>query len=212
MALAKLIIWPEVGLPAFALFNPQQLTISKSVHWPRIPVGESDVMRSQFTHGNPATLSLELFFDTYEQGIDVRLMTMLVENLTTVRGALHRPPICKLIWGLQGIFFEGFLTGLTQNFTMFLATGTPVRATLGCTFTEYLSPLAEALKQNKQSPDVAKTHVVRRGDTLSSIAAAEYDDPALWRPIARANRIVNPLKLTPGQVLTIPKLRQGEQP
>ena len=64
----------------------------------------------------------------------------------------------------------------------------------------------EALLQHKQSPDLAKTRVVRRGDTLSAIAAQEYDDPAMWRPIARANGIVDPRRLTPGQVLSIPVL------
>lgn len=212
MTLAKLIIIPEIGLPAVALFNPQQISISKSVNWRRIPIAESDVMRAQFTHGDPAVLSLDLFFDTYETGIDVRLLTGQIEKLATVRshGSIHRPPVCKLFWGAQGIFFEGVLTSLSQSFTLFLPIGTPVRATLSCTFTEWLSGGMEALLQHKQSPDVAKTRIVRRGDTLSSIAAEEYNDPALWRPIARANRIIDPLHLTPGQVLTIPVLRQGE--
>jgi len=50
---------------------------------------------------------------------------------------------------------------------------------------------------------------VRRGDTLNSIAARHYNDPCLWRPIATANGIHNPRRLTPGQVLRIPKLRGG---
>lgn len=208
MTLAKLTILPEIGLPVVALFNPQQVTISKSVNWRRIPVSESDVMRAQFTHGEPSVLSLDLLFDTYEAGLDVRLVTAGVERLATVRsnGAIHRPPVCKLIWGAQGVFFEGVLTGLTQTFTLFLPTGSPVRARLECTFTEWISARREALLQHKQSPDVAKTRMVRRGDTLSAIAAAEYDDPAQWRPIARANGILDPLLLEPGRLLTIPVL------
>ena len=54
MTLAKLTILPELGLPVVALFNPQEISVSKSVHWRRIPVAESDVMRAQFTHGEPA--------------------------------------------------------------------------------------------------------------------------------------------------------------
>ncbi|MGZ4540340.1 MAG: LysM peptidoglycan-binding domain-containing protein, partial [Blastococcus sp.] len=85
--------------------------------------------------------------------------------------------------------------------------GSPVRARLECTFTEWLSARREALLQHKQSPDVAKTRVVRRGDTLSAIAAEEYGDPAVWRPIAVANGILDPRQLPPGQVLTIPVLQ-----
>jgi nucleoid-associated protein YgaU len=90
--------------------------------------------------------------------------------------------------------------------------GAPVRARLVCEFTEWLSARREALLQHKQSPDVAKTRVVRRGDTLSGIAALEYDDPAQWRPIALANGIVDPRRLEPGRVLTIPVVRAGVQP
>jgi nucleoid-associated protein YgaU len=120
--------------------------------------------------------------------------------------------VCRLVWGAQGVFFQGVLTALTQTFTMFLTTGTPVRARLACTFTEWLSGHIEALLQNKQSPDVTKTRVVRRGETLSGIAADEYDDPGQWRPIARANGILDPLQVTPGTVLTIPVLPPGAAP
>lgn len=214
MTLAKLTILPELGLPIIALFNPQQVSISKSAHWRRVPVAESDVMRAQFTHGEPAVLTLDLLFDTYELGLDVRLLTGRVEELATVRGhgAIHRPPVCKLVWGAQGVFFEGVLTSVTSTFTLFTPLGSPVRARLECEFTEWLSARREALLQHKQSPDVAKTRVVRRGDTLSGIAALEYDDPAQWRPIALANGIVDPRHLEPGRVLTIPVVRAGAQP
>jgi nucleoid-associated protein YgaU len=47
---------------------------------------------------------------------------------------------------------------------------------------------------------------VKRGDTLWSLAAAVYDDPARWRPIADANGIANPRELVPGTELIIPAL------
>jgi nucleoid-associated protein YgaU len=214
VTLAKLSIVPEVGLPVLAMFNPQQVVISKSTHWTRSAVAESDVGRAQFTHGDPAVLQLDLLFDTYELGLDVRLLTGQVEQLATVRGhgVIHRPPTCKLLWGLQGVFFEGVLTSVTTTFTLFSSLGSPVRARLSCTFTEWISARKEALLQHKQSPDVARSVVVRRGDTLSGIAAQCYDDPALWRPIARANGIDDPLDLRPGQALAIPVLPPGGQP
>jgi nucleoid-associated protein YgaU len=211
MTLVKLLIWPDVGLPAAAMFNPQQIAISKSVPWKRQGTKQRDGTSAQFTHGEPRTLSMELFFDTYELKLDVRLLTTLVERLTMVQGPIHRPPICRLIWGTGGVFFTGMLTQLNQSFTMFLPTGNPVRATLSCSFTEWRSAKEEALLQNLQSPDVAKTRVLCLGDTLSSIAAEEYNDPTLWREIARANQIINPLRLPPpGTLLSIPVLRQGD--
>jgi nucleoid-associated protein YgaU len=214
MALAKLTILVETGPATFvpaivALFNPNQIAVQKTANWRLVPTAERDVPRSQFTHGEPAVLTMDLFFDTYEARADVRVHTLPIFHLTTVErhGDIHRPPVCQLAWGQFGVFFQGVLQSLNQRFTLFLADGTPVRATLGCTFREWRSDAEEARLLKKESVDVAKTRTVRRGETLSGIAGEEYHDPTLWRPIAEANRIDNPRALQPGQVLAIPALR-----
>jgi nucleoid-associated protein YgaU len=97
------------------------------------------------------------------------------------------------------------LTRLGQRFTMFLGDGTPVRATLSCEFVESGTE-ARSRAGELHSADIDKARVVRRDDTLQSIAAEEYDDPARWRPIAKANGIVNPRTLAPGTTLIIPRL------
>ena len=56
-----------------ALFNPQQVSISKSVNWNRVPVAESDVSRAQFTHGEPSVLHLELLFDISQPALSKHL-------------------------------------------------------------------------------------------------------------------------------------------
>jgi len=61
-------------------------------------------------------------------------------------------------------------------------------------------------EEPKSSPDVEKSYVVRRGETLASIAYATYRDPERWREIALANGIADPRRLDPGRVLTIPAL------
>ena len=216
MALAKLTILvetaPEIFVPAIvALFNPNQIAVQKSANWRLVPTAERDVPPSQFTHGEPAVLTMDLFFDTYEARTDVRRHTQPIFYLTTVErhGHLHRPPVCQLAWGLFGVFFQGVLQSLTQRFTMFLPEGTPVRATLGCPFREGRSDSEEERLLKKESVDVAKTRTVHRGETLSGIAGEEYHDPTLWRPIAEANGIDNPRALQPGRVLVIPALRPG---
>src|SRR2546430_139029 len=97
MTLEKLKILVETGQGQFnkeitALFNPEQISISKNATWRLAPASERDVPTSQFTHGEPATLSLELLFDTYEAGKDVRDYTSEIFKLTTVQdhGKLHR--------------------------------------------------------------------------------------------------------------------------
>lgn len=59
------------------------------------------------------------------------------------------------------------------------------------------------------SQEAARTHEVRRGDTLWSLAARYYQDGRLWRRIFEANedRLDDPADLDVGLVLTIPALQ-----
>jgi nucleoid-associated protein YgaU len=219
-----------------ALFNPSEIHTSRSVTYEqkRVAASTGDAsyfdIEQQLRSVEAATLTVDLFFDTYESrsdasswkraaasaltalnpfptsdATDVTDLTDKVARLALPAPELHQPPVCHLKWGRFDIF-DGVLSSIDQRFTMFLSDGTPVRATLSCTFVEFRTE-AHVKASEMHSADVAKTHVVRRNDTLQSIAADQYDDPALWRPIARANGIVNPRGLSPGTVLLIPKLR-----
>lgn len=221
-----------------ALFNPSQLRYDNRAEWRAAGTVAQSIaagyQRMEFQATPPATLAIELFFDTYEgtPGSDESGMladlqssvipdnpltfgtpsatsvveyTRKVAGLTHVRSELHRPPVCQLQWGKTELF-RGVLTQLNQDFSFFLPDGTPVRATLACTFMAYRTFADAAKDVELHSADVEKRRVVRRGDTLSGIAVAEYNDPARWREIAAKNDIDNPRALVPGQVLVIPKL------
>jgi nucleoid-associated protein YgaU len=56
------------------------------------------------------------------------------------------------------------------------------------------------------SGEASQTYVIRRGDTLSRIAARHYGDAALYRAIYEHNRGVlrSPDALRPGQTLRLP--------
>jgi nucleoid-associated protein YgaU len=219
MTLEKLTIQVETGENEFneefaVLFNPNQISIQKTTKWELTPTAERDAPTSQFTYGEPATLTMDLFFDTYETQSDVREHTDKVYNLTTVEGHgdLHRPPLCRLIWGAFNFNdFQWVLQSLNQRYSLFLESGIPARATLSCTFKQWRSDEVEARLLNRQSPDVAKSYVVVRGDTLSKIAAKEFKDPTLWRLIADANGIMNPRQIMAGQVLAIPVLTKSRK-
>jgi nucleoid-associated protein YgaU len=197
-----------------AEFNPNKLVFSKTVSWQKQEAKERDVPELQFTNAQARTLNLELLFDTYDTPNavkdDVRKYTQKLLDLTTVESAKHRPPVCRLFWGRVGWFFQGVLEQLEQQFTLFMENGIPVRATSRCTFKEWRTNYDDLNKQKLESSDVAKTWVVKRGETLSGIAAEEYRDPGLWRPIAAENGIDDPLSIGPGTVLLIPTLRQRQ--
>jgi nucleoid-associated protein YgaU len=218
MALEKLKIFIEERPDTFSttgfevLFNPGELKLDKSANWSRIATAGRDTARSGFTYGEPYNLTVDLFFDTYELREDVRGYTREIVKLVTVNGDLRRPPRCRMSWGSND--FGGLqwaLQSLNQRFTLFLPNGLPVRATLGCSFREWRSSKEEALSVKRSSSEVAKTRVVKRGETLSSIAAEEYNDPTLWRSIAELNGINNPRRVAPGDVLAIPPIHPGRR-
>ena len=134
---------------------------------------------------------------------------MAIQNLAQINLNLKRPPRCRLVWGtISGkdsvLLPDGFLMNVTKTLTHFLEDGTPVRATLDCTFKEWQEPGTKAKIGNPIDDPV---RIVKRGESLSSIATEEYGDPSLWRIIAAENRLINPRILNPGTVLTIPPLR-----
>ena len=189
-------------------FNPKEYTFEKSSPWAEHNVQGLDAPAQEWTAGNPMRLAVELFFDVYEEkgsARDVRLYTDKIEEMAHVNPDKHRPPLLLFCWGKK-LQFRCFLTRLSQRFTLFLDDGTPVRAVLNCTFTEFTPPEEQLKGKPRHSPDHTKRRVVKQGDTLSWIAGKEYGNPAEWRIIADANRIEDPMNLTPGQELLIPPL------
>ena len=121
------------------------------------------------------------------------------------------PPILRLRWGLfnfQDLYWV--LTQIEQHFSLFLEDGTPVRATLNCSFQEKerSGPLgsggsSSSSKSASGEGDTVKSHTVKGGETLSAIHARHTGDPTSWRQTARANQVWNPRRLETGTPLTI---------
>ena len=215
MALEKALITKvRDGAKLPVMFNPEEYTLSKDVNYARIAVPGLLSPVLQFVHGNTQTLDMELFLDTYEEhrqgsrvvnqrGEDVRRLTKQITDLLWDR-ELHAPPVLLFTW--SSLSFKCVLAKVTQKFVMFLPDGTPVRARVQVTFNEFASPLEQQREQKNETADYTKLHVVLQGETLSTIAARVYDDPARWRPIAVVNDIDDPRALTVGRRLVIPRL------
>jgi nucleoid-associated protein YgaU len=217
MALEKALITkvrPDDGTRVPGMFNPEEYTLSQDVNYAKIGVPGLPSPVLQFVSGNVQTLAMELFLDTYEAhrqgsrvlneaGEDVRRLSNTITQFLWDR-TLHAPPVLLFTW--SSLSFTCVLASVSQRFTMFLPTGTPVRARLQVTFNEFRDPAVMAMELKNETADYTKLHVVTEGDTLSGIAARLYDDPALWRPIALVNAIDDPRDLAVGRRLVIPRL------
>lgn len=186
-----------------ALFNPEKYSLEKSAAWEE--KGKKKTL--EFVGISRKSFSIELFYDTYEAGTDVRDYTNEIVQLmdpTVEYKGKKVPPVCVFSWG--GFSFRGIVEKVTQNFTLFLSSGIPVRAALVVGFKQFNYPTEQA--RGNPPGDPTKIRIVKDGETLNAIAAREYGDPSLWRVIADANkdRIANPRVLTAGTALVIPAL------
>ncbi len=218
-----------LGDPLAVSFNPTEYTLSKSAQFAEVSIPGLDSPILQFVRGQTETLSLDLFFDTTETGMDdsARSVTQLTDQfyqLVKIEGALHAPPVCFFTWGAdfpgsrsyasmgkgngsqQRHGFKCVVDSIKQQFTLFSPQGVPLRATLTVSLKEYKTLAEQIAEINKRSADHSSTHTVQAGETLNKIANDFYDDPSQWRAIATQNKILDPLILTPGSILEIPKL------
>lgn len=217
------------GSPIKVSFNPTEYTLNKGAQVAEVTIPGLDSPILQFVRGQTETLSLDLFFDTTESGMDdsaepVTKLTDEFYQLVKIDGHTHAPPICFFSWGdqfpgqrpyasmgsgtgsQQRHGFKCIVESVRQRFTLFSPQGVPLRATLTVSLKEYKT-LAEQIPEiNKRSADHTSGHVVQSGQTLSQIAATTYNDPAQWRAIADHNQITDPLDVPPGTVLAIPAL------
>jgi hypothetical protein len=193
-----------VPLPIPVMFNPPEYRIEKTNQFAEVGIPGLGSSLLQFVRGSAETLSMDLFFDTTDKGVDVRLITELVVGLTTLNAQTHAPPHLVFVWGT--LIFPCVLESVSQQFTYFNAIGMPLRATLTVTLKAYdaLQDLLSSIPF--ESADRTKGHVVAAGDSLQGIAAQEYDDPRQWRLIAVASNIDNPLTIKPGTALSVPPL------
>ena len=223
MALAKLTITPRgkdrkpvEGKSFKVLFNPTEYSVSKTVNWGSGDEEDKESDRRfnapavSFKGGGRRRLTLNLFYDVTEpineKNIgDVREETNRLVTLTRIDRNLKQPPVVQVSWGDapsgSDFPFTGAIDNLEQTFTLFTQDGRPVRANVRVTLLEFLDP---ELDQRETDPELTR-YLVKRGDRLSTIAAAVYGDPFRWRIIAEANALDDPRQLEVGRLLTIPE-------
>ncbi len=187
-------------------FNPSEYQIQKQNNFADIEIPGLETPPIQFVRGAGEKLTTELLVDTSDTLEDVREKYVnRIRGLMNIQSELHAPPIVQLVWGPT--MFRGVIDSLSITYVLFRPDGVPLRAKLSLSLKEY-RPIAIQVKETpRNSPDVDKSYVVRRGESLSSIAHRVYRDNSVWRDIARANGIHDPRRLVPGTVLSLPKLK-----
>ena len=228
--LAKATLTAEYSTGTLEIFdvqyNPTEFSLDKSVQLAEIAIPGLDSPLLQFVRGQAEKLSVDLFFDTTDDGTgagarSVTKLTDPIYSLTKIEPAGHIPPIVTFAWNAafpgadlppaagnqRRNSFRGVADSCRQKFTFFSPEGVPLRATLTLSLREYKTLDQQLAQLNLSSPDRTHAHLTREGETLSRVAAMYYLRPGEWRPIAEENAIDDPRRLDPGLLLTVPSIR-----
>ncbi|WP_018681095.1 LysM peptidoglycan-binding domain-containing protein [Actinokineospora enzanensis] len=217
---------PNIGFVPFD-FNPDEITMSR--------MGRTGVMASpgggQGSTGSARQPTKQV------KGASIGLSKVIFEGMTTKlrcdtllgwmspdagflgqllpvvtgQNLKTEPPELTFQWGppMVGFMYTVKLTKCSIRYTRFTSAGIPVRAelTLGL---DQIPTLLGSLPQNPTSGGQAgrRRHTVGAGETLQSIATANYGDPGAWRRIAEVNGIQDPARVRPGTTVYLPNAHE----
>lgn len=189
-------------------FNPEQYSIAKTATWKSDPQKRAEeAPPPQFEGTGARTMDLSILLDESESGNSVqadveKLFSCCTPSAQSIDNDQPRPPYVVFAWGTH-FSFTAYITSVTAKYTLFRPNGMPIRAECSLKLTEV--PDARP-RQNPTSGslEAQRVYTVSTGDTLASVAYAEYADASRWRALAVANDIDDPMRLPPGTTLLVP--------
>jgi hypothetical protein len=199
-----------------AMFNPATYSQTYSSVWAEQPGINASGAQLYYQRSDPSELSLDLVLDgtgVDEMGIVTLVAPKTVEQRLqsflrvayTYNGKIHEPNYLRVDWGtLKG--FPCRLRSVTIKYTSFDRGGKPLRAELAVMLVSDEEAKQRTKNEEKQSPDLTHSRVVRSGDTLPLLTKEIYGSSAAYLDVARFNRLDDFRRLPPGQELLFPPL------
>jgi len=188
------------------MFNPTEYRISQSVSITRQDSLSQPGGTVEYMGTSAMTVSMQLFFDDFASAkgdVTPKISKLLKWQMPQDTEGTP-PPLVKFQWGnkqLDG--FQGVITQLNINYTVFAKDGTPLQAKVDLTI-EGAAELKKGKNPTSHALDMRRVHTVVEGETIQSVAYSELGEPGYWRAIADANGIDDPLRVRPGRALLIP--------
>lgn len=196
--------------------NPTQVAFARNVKFNRNPAPNSHTdPPAQFTGTDATTLTLAILLDAMGTGTgSIQSQIDQLVAWTTVpgdQGTSASPPLLVFNWGSLKISndsaFVGYLEQLRVTIEMFARNGTPLRASVNLSLKSATAPPA-GTNPTSGAEKSRKRRVLRRGQTLQSLAFDEFGDAGAWRAVAEMNSIDDPTRLRPGLEVLLPDRRE----
>ena len=199
-----------------ALINPESYTLMYKLKFSQGAQGQgTSGVQLKYEYTEPEEITFDFLFDNTGI-IDGQSRDSIAEDLKKLKDVLigykgdsHEPRHFKLIWGENSIF-KGRVTELSINHKLFKSDGTPIRAIATVKFKSSIEEQKRAAKENKSSPDLTHSRVVKQGDTLPLMCYTIYGDPKYYLQVAQVNGISNFRQLIPGSSLFFPPIEKTQ--
>lgn len=216
-------------VPAYIVpVNPEQYTLNYKIKYDVKPGSGNHGVEEKFIASMPEELKLDFIIDGtgtiygYKYSDDSKKsVTDQLQHFKSVvydmAGKIHQPRLLKIIGlgisqkGNGDVTFDGILSELQVNFTLFNPNGEPLRAKISAKFLDYRETKRRVLEEQKESPDLTHIYSVAEADKLPLISYETYDDPAYYMEVAKVNKLTNFRKLSVGQKLTLPPIEKAQK-
>jgi len=189
--------------------NPSDFKLGQGIKYSTENVLGQPAKAPKFKGSEDETMSFDIVLDATGVVEDSQDIMSQIESLNQVCykyvGDKHQPNVVQLVWG--SFKFNGRLTTMNTNFTLFKPSGEPLRAKIALKFTNYISVKEEAAKTKRSSPDLTHLVEVKAGDSLPLLCDRIYQNSSYYLEVAKVNGITNFRNIKPGSRLNFPPLR-----
>jgi len=196
--------------------NPESFTKNYKIEVNNDQAAGNQSTDPRFNKIPPRELKLDFIFDgtktiqgyKYNDPKDTtvkRQLEIFLKAVYDLKGDIHKPHFLKLIYG-EGFEFQGVLTNLDLNYTLFEPNGDPLRVKASATFLHYVGQKERVAEQRNESPDLTHARQVKAGDRLDNMITDIYNNAKYITQVARANGLTSFRKLAPGRELVFPPL------
>jgi nucleoid-associated protein YgaU len=209
---AKIVPVMPPGMPIIFSFNPKSIKFSRQA---------DTTTRGQAQQGATAVTprrvnSRTVTFTAFLEGPQTQTMGSGLHDMMTPGGGLFgkiaslitgititRPPSLMFVWGSLTMMVN--MTRCDVDYKRFhLATGMPLRAEANITLQEIATVLDALTNPTSGGLPGREERMVNAEENLANIATGAYGSPAYWRQIADTNKIDDPFRVKPGDVIYLP--------
>lgn len=201
-----------------AMFNPESFKRSYEIVYGRGQgVGSTD-QTATYSQNRPSDLNLGLVLDgtgAHQMGVvqlgGMKTVHQRVEEFLDLtfkmNGDIHEPNYLRVEWG--ELNFPCRLGNVDVTYTSFDRDGKALRAELDVTLISDTEVEKRLREENRNSPDLTHTRVVRSGDTLPLLSKEIYGSSEHYLYVAVKNGLDDFRNLTPGLEIFFPPLEKA---